>query len=81
MEKERKKLRDLEQKHYEVEQKLEDCSKEEEPGLLEQLQKYQESIETQRKVYDDLEFQQLEVGVVKMFETLKSFMFRLNVKW
>ncbi|XP_013410434.1 pleckstrin homology-like domain family B member 2 isoform X4 [Lingula anatina] len=61
MDAERHKLRELEHKHYEVEQQLECCSREEEPLLLDELQKYQDAIENQRKIFDDLEFQQLEV--------------------
>ncbi|KAK3612109.1 hypothetical protein CHS0354_031180 [Potamilus streckersoni] len=60
IEKEHQKLKILEKEHYETEQLLESCSKEEEDALLELFQKHTEALENQRKLYDDLEFQQLE---------------------
>ncbi|KAL3886762.1 hypothetical protein ACJMK2_026735 [Sinanodonta woodiana] len=60
IEKEHQKLKILEKEHYETEQLLESCSKEEEDALLERFQKHTEALENQRKLYDDLEFQQLE---------------------
>lgn len=54
-------MRELEEEHYQTEQKLESCAKEEEEALLDQFAQEQEMIEAQRKKFDDLEFNQLEV--------------------
>ncbi|CAH1797445.1 unnamed protein product [Owenia fusiformis] len=60
IEREHTKLQQLEAQHYETEQLLDACSQEEEDGLLERYQQEQEALETQRKIYEDLEFHQLE---------------------
>ena len=64
MDEERHKLQELESQHYTTEQLLENSiTKDEEDSLLEQYQKEQEVLENQRKLFDDLEFQQLEVSI------------------
>ncbi|XP_067678677.1 pleckstrin homology-like domain family B member 1 isoform X3 [Haliotis asinina] len=61
LEQERSKLRELEEKHYETEQQLESCeATEEEETLQEKYQLEQEVLDNQRRIYDDLEFQQFE---------------------
>ncbi|XP_046572111.1 LOW QUALITY PROTEIN: pleckstrin homology-like domain family B member 1 [Haliotis rubra] len=61
LEQERGKLRELEEKHYETEQQLEGCeATEEEETLQEKYQLEQEVLDNQRRIYDDLEFQQFE---------------------
>ncbi|XP_048257939.1 pleckstrin homology-like domain family B member 2 isoform X4 [Haliotis rufescens] len=73
LEQERGKLRELEQRHYETEQQLESCEaaaeaaeaeeeeeEEEAETLQEKYQLEQEVLDNQRRIYDDLEFQQFE---------------------
>ncbi len=65
METEREKLRGVESEHYQTEQLLDSSAfscREEEEQLQHRLQRQQEQIENQRRIFDDLEFQQLEVG-------------------
>ncbi|XP_021358754.1 uncharacterized protein LOC110453881 isoform X4 [Mizuhopecten yessoensis] len=57
---EREKLMELERHHYDTEQILENCRKEEEEVYLERFQREQEVLDNQRRLFDDLEFQQLE---------------------
>ena len=62
MEVERATLRLLEKRHYELEQQLESCTRpSEEETLTNAIRKQQELIDNQRRLFDDLEFQQLEV--------------------
>ena len=62
MEVERTTLRLLEKRHYELEQQLESCTRPtEEETLSNAIHKQQELIDNQRRLFDDLEFQQLEV--------------------
>ncbi len=63
MDRERRKLRELEARHFETEQQLETCSREEEELLLDRFKKQHDQLEVARKHFDDLEFQQLEVSV------------------
>ncbi|XP_053408390.1 pleckstrin homology-like domain family B member 1 isoform X3 [Mercenaria mercenaria] len=60
IERERKKLENLELQNGTLENQLELCASEEKSTILEKLQKNKEMLDTQRKVFDDLEFQQLE---------------------
>ena len=58
---EREKLLELEKKHYEMEKLLETCEQGQDEQLHDNLHKDQELLDSQRRVFDDLEFQQLEV--------------------
>ncbi|XP_069115660.1 pleckstrin homology-like domain family B member 2 isoform X3 [Argopecten irradians] len=60
MDSEREKLLELERHHYDTEQILETCRKEEEEAYLERFQREQEILDNQRRLFEDLEFQQLE---------------------
>ncbi|XP_033759080.1 pleckstrin homology-like domain family B member 2 isoform X2 [Pecten maximus] len=57
---EREKLLELERHHYDTEQILETCRKEEEESYLDRFQREQEVLDNQRRLFEDLEFQQLE---------------------
>jgi len=61
IERERQRLEDLELQKSILERQLETCPAEEQITLLEKLQRQKELVDNQRKVFDDLEFQQLEV--------------------
>ena len=75
MECERRHLQELERQHYKTEQMLENStSKDEEEELLEQYQHEQEILDHKRKLFDDLEFTQLEVNTFSLYER-KSSMF------
>ena len=68
IEQEREKLRLLEAQRYETEQLLENCREEEEEEILsERLKKEQDQLDGQRRIFDDLEFQQLEVRLCKLY--------------
>lgn len=60
MEKQRELIQQLEQQQHETEQRLEACPKDDEEDLLEQHQQQMDSIEHQHKIFDDMEFKQLE---------------------
>ncbi|XP_052803297.1 pleckstrin homology-like domain family B member 1 isoform X2 [Mya arenaria] len=60
IERERQKLEDLELYKAALEKQLETCASEEQAGLLDKIQRQKELVDNQRKVFDDLEFQQLE---------------------
>ncbi|XP_060573136.1 pleckstrin homology-like domain family B member 1 isoform X3 [Ruditapes philippinarum] len=60
IERERKKLENLELQNGTLENQLELCSSEDKKSVMEKLQKNKEMLDNQRKVFDDLEFQQLE---------------------
>ncbi|XP_060081466.1 uncharacterized protein LOC132560804 [Ylistrum balloti] len=60
MRSERDKLIELERHHYDTEQILETCRKEEEETYLDRFQREQEVLDNQRRLFEDLEFQQLE---------------------
>lgn len=83
MEQEREKLRELERMHYETEQQLETCAPEEEEDMTRGFRRIQEQIEVQRKLFDDLEFQQLEVRAfyleTKMTSSLVMFTTQLII--
>lgn len=83
MEQEREKLRELERMHYETEQQLETCAPEEEEDMTRRFRRIQEQIEVQRKLFDDLEFQQLEVRAfyleTKMTSSLVMFTTQLII--
>ena len=61
IDREKRKLREMEAKHFETEQLLETSARDEEELLLERFKKEHEQLEVARKHFDDLEFQQLEV--------------------
>lgn len=61
IERERQRLEDLELQKSRLEHQLETCPTEEQITLLEKIQRQKELVDHQRKVFDDLEFQQLEV--------------------
>lgn len=61
MEKQRELIQQLEQQQHETEQRLEACPKDDEEDMLEQHQQQMDSIEHQHKIFDDMEFKQLEV--------------------
>ena len=63
MEGEQEKPRVLEARRYQTRQLLEACAPEDEDQLGERLRRDQELLDAQRRFYDDLEFQQLEVCV------------------
>lgn len=60
IERERQKLENLELQNGTLEHQLDSCTSEERASLLEKLKKNKEQLDSQRKVFDDLEFQQLE---------------------
>lgn len=60
MEKQRELIQQLEQQQHETEQRLEACPKDDEEDMLEQHQQQMDSIEHQHKIFDDMEFKQLE---------------------
>lgn len=78
MEQERQKLKRLEAEHYQVEQMLDSpsLSREEEEELTQRFQRLQEHIEHQRKIFDDLEFQQFEVNLTWAFFYLRIYMLK-----
>ena len=63
MEKQRELIQKLEEQQNDTEHRLDSCSKEEEEHLLEQHQQQTDSIEHQQKIFDDMEFKQLEVHI------------------
>jgi hypothetical protein len=63
---ERRKLRLLEQQMHGLEVCLESGSKEEEITLLDQCRREQEVLDNQRRLVEDLEFNQLEVGILNV---------------
>ncbi|KAL4228838.1 Pleckstrin y-like domain B member 1 [Mactra antiquata] len=60
IERERLKLENLELQNGNLEKQLEQCTHDEQKCILEKLQRNKEMLDNQRKVFDDLEFQQLE---------------------
>ncbi|XP_052265266.1 pleckstrin homology-like domain family B member 2 isoform X3 [Dreissena polymorpha] len=60
IERERRRLEDLERAKAGLERQLEVCAPEEQSALLDRIQRQKELVDVQRKVFDDLEFQQLE---------------------
>lgn len=63
MEKQREMIQKMEEQQNDTEHRLDSCSKEEEEHLLEQHQQQTDSIEHQQKIFDDMEFKQLEVHI------------------
>ena len=61
IERERRKLEDLEDEHFQLKRQLELSAADEQPAISERIKKHKEMLENQRKVFDDLEFRQLEV--------------------
>ena len=64
IERERQRLEELETENCNLEQRLEACTVEEEQELLMKYQRNKELLDNQRKLFDDLEFQQLEVKLI-----------------
>ena len=64
MERERERLEELQTENCNLEQMLESCPLEEEAELITKLHRNKELLENQRKLFDDLEFQQLEVNMI-----------------
>lgn len=62
IERERLKLENLELQNGNLEKQLEQCPRDEQKPILDKLQRNKEMLDNQRKVFDDLEFQQLEVN-------------------
>ena len=62
MERERERLEELQTENCNLEQMLESCPLENEAELHVKYQRNKELLENQRKLFDDLEFQQLEVN-------------------
>ena len=62
MERERERLEELQTENCNLEQMLESCPLENEAELQVKYQRNKELLENQRKLFDDLEFQQLEVN-------------------
>jgi len=61
IERERCRLEELEGVKSGLERQLETCAPEEQAGLLDRIALQKEAVDNQRKIFDDLEFQQLEV--------------------
>lgn len=61
IERERERLEELETENCNLEQMLESCPLEEQQELQTKYQRNKELLYNQRKLFDDLEFQQLEV--------------------
>lgn len=74
MEKQRELIQQLEQQQHETEQRLEACSKDDEEDMLEQHQQQMDSIEHQHKIFDDMEFKQLEVVL------LVNYLFKCSLR-
>ena len=72
IERERLRLEELETENCNLEQILESCRMEEEQELLMKYQRNKEMLDNQRKLFDDLEFQQLEVRV-RLYKNCQSF--------
>ena len=64
MERERERLEELQTENCNLEQMLESCPLKEEAELITKLHRNKELLENQRKLFDDLEFQQLEVNII-----------------
>ncbi|XP_048773623.2 uncharacterized protein LOC125678885 isoform X4 [Ostrea edulis] len=60
MEQQQELIQQLEEQQHKTEQMLDSCSKDDEEELLEQHQQQTDGIEHQQKIFDDLEFKQLE---------------------
>lgn len=65
MDKKQEELFNLEKKHFETEQLLNSCKTEEQESIKEQFNREQEIIEQKHKDFDDLEFKQLEVIIIR----------------
>lgn len=74
MEKQRELIQQLEQQQHETEQRLEACPKDDEEDMLEQHQQQMDSIEHQHKIFDDMEFKQLEVVL------LVNYLFKCSLR-
>lgn len=67
MEQQQELIQQLEEQQHKTEQMLDSCSKDDEEELLEQHQQQTDGIEHQQKIFDDLEFKQLEVLLTTVY--------------